>query len=102
MYTRALQGYEGALGPKGVTTYILALNTTWGLGSLFDRQGHAAKAREMYSAALAGYKKAVGPKHACCQALRELLSALDDPKDITRDSASKSNGMGYSKSSDLR
>ena len=36
MYERALQGYEKALGADNITTYIPALNTLWGLGSLFE------------------------------------------------------------------
>jgi tetratricopeptide (TPR) repeat protein len=90
MYQRALQGYERAIGREGVTTYIPALNTTWSLGSLFELQGSTPKAREMYSAALAGYEKVVGLQHAHCQALRELLRALDDSKVYIQDSTSKS------------
>jgi tetratricopeptide (TPR) repeat protein len=35
MYERALRGYEKAIGADNITTYIPALNTLWGLGSLF-------------------------------------------------------------------
>ncbi|OCK72974.1 hypothetical protein K432DRAFT_270733, partial [Lepidopterella palustris CBS 459.81] len=58
MCQRALEGYEKALGADNITTYIPALNTTWGLGSVFKRQGDSAKARIMYSKALVGYEKA--------------------------------------------
>ena len=62
MYQRALQGYEKALGIEhtstlgadSITTYIPALNTVWGLGSLLERQADFVKARTMYSKALAG------------------------------------------------
>jgi hypothetical protein len=37
MYHRALQGYKKALGADSATTYIPALNTIWGFGSLFER-----------------------------------------------------------------
>jgi tetratricopeptide (TPR) repeat protein len=51
MYERALRGYEAALGADNIMTYIPALNTLWGLGSLFKRQDDYAKARIMYSKA---------------------------------------------------
>jgi hypothetical protein len=58
-------------------TYIPALNTLWGLGSLFKRQADYAKARIIYSKALVGYEKAVGPDHLSCQRLREIHQALN-------------------------
>jgi len=57
MYQRALQGYEKALGTDNTSTYIPALNATWGLGALFEREVDLAKARIMYSKALVGYEK---------------------------------------------
>jgi tetratricopeptide (TPR) repeat protein len=38
-YQRALQGYEKALGPNELSTYVPALNTFWGLGAVFKRRG---------------------------------------------------------------
>lgn len=40
--------YEKALGVENITTFIPALNTLWGLGSLFEHQADYAKARIMY------------------------------------------------------
>jgi hypothetical protein len=77
MYQRALQGYEKAIGADNITTYIPALNTVWGLGSLLERQADFVKARTTYSKALAGYEKVVGPDHPRCQCLREILQALN-------------------------
>jgi tetratricopeptide (TPR) repeat protein len=77
MYERALRGYEKALDAGNITTYIPALNTSWGLGSLFEHQADFAKARIMYSKALAGYEKVVVPDHPRCQSLREILQALN-------------------------
>jgi hypothetical protein len=58
MYEQALRGYEAALGADNIMTYIPALNTLWGLGSLFKRQADYAKARIIYSKAMAF----VGPR----------------------------------------
>jgi hypothetical protein len=66
-----------ALGADNATTYILALNTIWALGSLFERQADLAKARVMYSKALVGYENIVGPNHPRSQSLRDRLCALD-------------------------
>ncbi len=38
MYESALRGYEAALGADNIMIYIPALNTLWGLSSLFKRQ----------------------------------------------------------------
>lgn len=77
MYERALRGYETALGIDNITTYIPALNTLWGLGSLFKCQADFTNARVMYLKALAGYEKVVGPKHLKCQSLQEILQDLE-------------------------
>jgi len=53
MYERALQGYEAALGADNTMTYIPALNTLWGLGSLFKRPADYAKAKIIYSKLMA-------------------------------------------------
>ena len=57
MYSRALQGYEEALGPKHTST----LNTVNNLGFLYADQGKLAEAEAMYSRALQGYDEALAP-----------------------------------------
>jgi Tetratricopeptide repeat len=79
MYQRALQGYERSLGAKNITTYILALNTIWNLGSLYEDEIDLAKARIMYLKALARYKKVFGPNHPKSYSLRDSVRALDNP-----------------------
>src|SRR2546423_4706942 len=59
MYTRALQGYEEARGPKHTST----LRTVNNLGTLYENQGKLAEAEAMYTRALQGYEEALGPKH---------------------------------------
>ena len=59
MLTRALQGYEEALGPKHIST----LSAVWRLGILYADQGKLAEAEVIYTQALQGYKEALGPKH---------------------------------------
>ncbi|KAF1964751.1 HET-domain-containing protein [Bimuria novae-zelandiae CBS 107.79] len=59
MHSRALQGYEEALGPKHTST----LDTVNNLGALYADQGKLAEAEAMYSRALQGYEEALGPKH---------------------------------------
>ncbi len=56
MYSRALQGYEEALGPKHTST----LATVNNLGLLYADQGRLAEAEAMYSRALQGYEEALG------------------------------------------
>jgi tetratricopeptide (TPR) repeat protein len=58
MYTRALQGWEEALGPKHTST----LDTVGNLGNLYADQGKLAEAEAMYTRALQGYKDAIGPE----------------------------------------
>ncbi|KAK7177365.1 NB-ARC and TPR domain protein [Paraphaeosphaeria sporulosa] len=59
MYSRTLQGYEEALGPKHTSTLMTVNN----LGNLYADQGKLAEAEAMYSRALQGYEEALGPKH---------------------------------------
>lgn len=59
MYLRALQGREGALGEKHITT----LETINGLGILYWRQGKIQEAEKMYLRALVGRKEALGARH---------------------------------------
>jgi tetratricopeptide (TPR) repeat protein len=77
MYQQALQGYEKAIGPDNITTYVPALNTILNLGLLFERQADLAKAGTMFSKALRGYKQIFGPDHAKSETLRDQLCALD-------------------------
>ncbi|ORY15006.1 Tetratricopeptide repeat-domain-containing protein [Clohesyomyces aquaticus] len=58
MYSRALQGYEEALGPKHTLTLVTVNN----LGLLYANQGKLAEAEAMYSRALQGYEEALGPE----------------------------------------
>jgi Tfp pilus assembly protein PilF len=78
MYQRALQGFEKAIGPDNIITYVPALDTSLNLGVLFERQADLAKARTMFSKALRGYKLVFGPEHAKSKTLRDKLYALDD------------------------
>jgi len=80
MFQRALQGYETALGANNAMTYVPALNTTWNIAFLFERQSDLAKARDMYSKALVGCEKVFGPDHSKCQSLQEIIIALDTVK----------------------
>ena len=77
MFQRALRGYETAIGTDNITTFIPALNTLWGLGSLFEHQADYAKAIIIYSKAFAEYEKVVGPDHPRCQSLHQILQDLD-------------------------
>jgi hypothetical protein len=77
MYQRALQDYEKAIGPDNIITYVPALNTIWGFGSVFESQDDLAKARTMFSKALRGHEQVFGPDHAKSEILRKILCALD-------------------------
>ncbi|KAF1973246.1 hypothetical protein BU23DRAFT_641225, partial [Bimuria novae-zelandiae CBS 107.79] len=68
MYSRALQGFEEALGPKHTSTLSAVSN----LGSLYADQGKLAEAEAMYSRMLQGYEEALGPK-----VMPSYLPALD-------------------------
>ena len=57
MYSRALQGYEEALGSKHTST----LSSVTNLGNLYADQGKLAEAEAMYSRALQSYEEALGP-----------------------------------------
>ena len=61
MYSRALKGYEKAIGPDALTIPIL--NTVNNFGILYKIQGKLAEAEEMYSRALKGKEKALGRDH---------------------------------------
>jgi len=55
MYTRALQGYEHALGLELLPSYLLALNTIFAFGDLFLQTSRKDLAKVMYNRALARY-----------------------------------------------
>ncbi|KAI9890869.1 MAG: hypothetical protein M1814_003508 [Vezdaea aestivalis] len=59
MFTRALAGFEKALGQDHTST----LNTVNNLGNLYQKQGRLAEAEAKYTRALAGFEKALGPNH---------------------------------------
>ncbi|KAJ5458800.1 hypothetical protein N7530_010744 [Penicillium desertorum] len=59
MYTRALAGYEKALGPDHTST----LRTANDLGNLYRDQGKLDQAEQMFIWALARYEKVLGPDH---------------------------------------
>ena len=77
MYQQALQGYEKAIGPDNIITYVPALNIIWGFGSLLEQQADVAQARTMYAKAFCGYEQIFGPEHARSKTLRNKLCALD-------------------------
>ena len=76
MYTRALQGYEHALGPELLRSYIPALNTMFAFGDLCSRTGRKDKAKGMYTRALSGYTTVQGPSSKSCRQLEDRLQAL--------------------------
>jgi hypothetical protein len=62
-------------------TFIPALNTIWGIGSVFEYQGNLENARIMYSKALVGYEKVVASHDLRLKKLRDRLRALDSVTD---------------------
>ncbi|KAK7177537.1 NB-ARC and TPR domain protein, partial [Paraphaeosphaeria sporulosa] len=85
MYSRALQGYEEALGPQLLQSYLPALNTMFNFGDLLSRTGRADMAKTMYTRALDGYTTIQRPSSKWCKQLRDRLETLEatslDPKD---------------------
>ena len=77
MYQRALQGYEKAISPDLISTYVPALTITFNLGLLFEREDDITTARTMFSEALRGYKQVFGPDHAKSETVRNKLCALN-------------------------
>ncbi|KAF2463438.1 HET-domain-containing protein [Lindgomyces ingoldianus] len=76
MYNRALQGYEEALRPELLSSYLPALNTMFSFGDLYVRTGREDIAKIMYSRALAGYTAVQGPSSEWCKQLEDRLQAL--------------------------
>jgi hypothetical protein len=76
MYERALQGYEDALGPELLSSYLPALNAMFAFGDLFSRTDRQDLAKVMYSRAFSGYKSVQGPSSKWCKQLEDRLRAL--------------------------
>lgn len=76
MYTRALQGYEDALGFQIMSSYIPALNTMLVFGDLLSQTGRKDMAKGMYVRALSGYIVVQGPSSKWCKRLEDRLEAL--------------------------
>ncbi|KAF1959942.1 HET-domain-containing protein, partial [Byssothecium circinans] len=76
MYSRALQGYEEALGPELLPSYLPALNTMFSFGDLLSQTGREDKAKIMYSWALAGFTAVQGSSSKWCKQLTDRLQAL--------------------------
>ena len=76
MYTRALQGYEHALGPELLPSYLPALSTMFAFGDLFSRTGRKDLAKVMYGRALAGYTTVQGSSSKWYKRLEDRLQAL--------------------------
>ena len=101
MYRRALEGYEGALGPKLLHTFLPALNTMFNFGDLLSRTGREDTAKIMYTCALVGYTTIHGPSSKWCKQLRDRLETLEaaslEPKE-----QDKSAEIGATKSRPLK
>jgi tetratricopeptide (TPR) repeat protein len=76
MYIRALQGYEEALGPEHLSSYLPALNTMFSFGDLFSWTGREVMAKSMYTRALSGYRIVQGPSSKWCRELEGRLQEL--------------------------
>jgi hypothetical protein len=66
MYSRALQGYEEALGPQLLLSYLPALNTMFAFGDLFSQTDRKDLAKVMYRRAFFGYTSVQGPSSKWC------------------------------------
>ena len=78
MYTRALEGYENALGKDAVVTYVPFLNAVTNLGLLNADIGQAARAEELYTVALTGVRKVFGDGSDWHKQLEYLLASLSN------------------------
>jgi hypothetical protein len=77
VYQRAVQGYKKALGVDHTTINILAINTLWTFGSIFECQNELANPGIMCLETPVGYKLIVGPDHPRSASLRDKLRVLD-------------------------
>jgi hypothetical protein len=94
MYERALQGYEDALGPEILSSYLPALNTMLTFGDLFLRTDRKDLAMVMYSRALSGYTTVQGPSSKWCKQLEGRLQALQVASVDSEVGDDRSNGVG--------
>ncbi|KAI9854868.1 MAG: hypothetical protein M1813_000644, partial [Trichoglossum hirsutum] len=76
MYQRALQGYEKALGPVLIMTYVPALNTALNLAMLLSQIGRTDGAREFYLRAQRGFEAVFGRSSGQYQYIAEALADL--------------------------
>ncbi|KAF2110980.1 hypothetical protein BDV96DRAFT_552710 [Lophiotrema nucula] len=102
MYSRALQGYEEALGPELLPTYLPALNTMFSFGDLLSRTGREDKAKTMFTQALAGYTAVQGPDSKWCKWLEGRLQALQVASIEPKESQDESTEVGAPKSRTLK
>ncbi|KAF2259110.1 HET-domain-containing protein [Lojkania enalia] len=102
MYSRALQGYEEALSPQLLPSYLPALNTMFAFGDLFSQTDRKDLAKAMYSQALSGYTSIQGPSSKSCQQLKDRLHTLQVAPAASETSKDKSTEVGAHKSSTLK
>jgi tetratricopeptide (TPR) repeat protein len=76
MYQRALQGYEKALKPEHLSTYIPALDNIHNFALLYDVKHQVEDAIVWYSKALSGYETVLGPDHPKYQTTLSRLTVL--------------------------
>jgi hypothetical protein len=77
MYVRALEGYEKALGPDGVKTFVPALSNAYSYGMLLERRGRSSDAIRMYTRALGGYEVVFGTEYYWYQAAYKRVQNLE-------------------------
>ena len=78
MYKRALRGYEKALGPEYVDTYIPAQNTIRNLAVLYTQLRKISDARALYVRCQNGVEALFGVQHERYQEVTRELALLDD------------------------
>ena len=81
MYQRALEGYEKALGPDNILSYVPALHNAYSYGMLFEDKGCLSDAKLMYTRALRGYKLVFGTNYRWFWAAQERLKDLETSED---------------------
>jgi hypothetical protein len=74
MYIRGLQGYEHALGPDLMSSYIPALNTMFAFNDLFSRTDLKDMAKTIYTRAFSGYTTVRGASSGICKDLGRSVS----------------------------
>jgi hypothetical protein len=76
MYIRALQGYEEALGPERLSSYLPALITMFSFGDLLSQIDQKDIAKNIYTRALSGYRIVQGPSSKWYRELEGRLQGL--------------------------